>query len=371
MAKKQTVMRVGALALMGGAGALFAAQAGVLPGLDNGSGTAAATGPAPIASSVAPAPPGAQTPAALAAVLQAPDPTKTPDAFVQAETLDLPETSGFAAAPQIVARPALATSDAADAIRPAAFNPASPLPLPGTPAADPATTAELSPFGLPCGLEVSATATDAAMIALGVAAPCHPETPVTITHSGMAIGLATDGFGLMTLDVPALETPAYITVSLPDGEVRDVTVPIPDLADFDRVALSWRDDLGVELHVMEDGAGWMSEGHVHPSAPRDITAAANGLGFMTTLGDPDLSNPMLAQVYTMPRAGGPSTATLSVDAPVTVANCTRAAEARLLHMRGNAAAEMVPLSFTYPTCDAVGDTLVLQNVFGDPRLASN
>jgi hypothetical protein len=97
--------------------------------------------------------------------------------------------------------------------------------------------------------------------------------------------------------------------------VRDVTVPIPDLADFDRVALSWRDDLGVELHVMEDGAGWMSEGHVHPSAPRDITAAANGLGFMTTLGDPDLSNPMLAQVYTMPRAGGPSTATCRSTPP--------------------------------------------------------
>jgi hypothetical protein len=32
---------------------------------------------------------------------------------------------------------------------------------------------------------------------------------------------------------------------------------------------------------------------------------------------------------------------------------------------------MVPLGFTYPTCDAVGDTLVLQNVFGDLRLAAN
>jgi hypothetical protein len=44
MAKKKLVMRVGALALMGGAMALFAAQAGVLPGLDLGSETQLATG---------------------------------------------------------------------------------------------------------------------------------------------------------------------------------------------------------------------------------------------------------------------------------------------------------------------------------------
>jgi hypothetical protein len=79
---------------------------------------------------------------------------------------------------------------------------------------------------------------------------------------------------------------------------------------------------------------------------------------------------MLAQVYTMQRVGGPATATVG----------RRARHGRQLHprrrgapsrTRGNAAAEMVPLSFTYPTCDAVGDTLVLQNVFGDLRLAAN
>jgi hypothetical protein len=62
------------------------------------------------------------------------------------------------------------------------------------------------------------------------------------------------------------------------------------------------------------------------------------------------------------RVRWPGDAALSIDAPVTLANCGPV-EARLLHADA-AAAEMVPLSFTYPTCDAVGDTLVLQNVFG-------
>jgi hypothetical protein len=371
MAKKKLVMRVGALALMGGAMALYAAQAGVLPGLDLGSETTSRGGPAPLSMSAAPTAPGVQAPAALAAVLQAPDPTKPPDAFVQADTIDLPETSGFADAPVIAALPAIATEGAAADIRPAAFNPSTALPLPGAPVADVDATAELSPFGLPCGLDVSAEATDAAMIALGVAAPCHPNAAVTITHSGLAISLETDSFGLVTLDLPALASPAYVTVTLPDGEAHDIIVPVPDLDQYDRVALAWRNDLGVELHVMENGAAWMSEGHVHPSATRNAEALEDGRGFMTLLGDPTLAEPMLAQVYTLQRVGGPADAALSVDAPVTVANCSRAADLRLLRTRGAAAAEMVPLSFTYPTCDAVGDTLVLQNVFGDLRLAAN
>jgi len=370
MAKKQLVMRAGALALMGGAMALYAAQAGVLPGLDLGTVTAT-----PGAAQPAPA---AQPPAAHAAVLEAPaDKDQASDAFVRTQAHDLPDMSGFAAAPEIaLAVPALAIDATSVHLRPAAFSPAVALPLPGVPA--PVTEAPetevsetLSPFGLPCGLDVTAEATDAAMIALGVAAPCHPDAVVTIIHSGMSIRQRTDAVGLMTLDLPALETPAFVTVSLPDGSESDILVPVPDLADYDRVALAWRGDLGVELHVMENGAAWMSGGHVHPGAPRGPEATENGAGFLASLGDPDGDAPMLAQVYTMPRGNGPTRADVSVDAPITAANCARSAEARVLHVQGAGRAEVVPLGLTYPGCDAVGDTLVLQNVFRDLRLAAN
>jgi len=368
MAKKQLVMRVGALAMMGGAMALYAAQAGVLPGLDFGTQTATPGA----------AQPAAQPPEALAAVARAPaDKDQAADAFVRTQTHDLPDMSGFAAAPEIaLALPALASRATTAHLRPAAFSPAATLPLPGVPATvtEPPETevAEtLSPFGLPCGLDVTAEATEAAMIALGVAAPCHADAVVTVTHSGMSIRQRTDAVGLMTLDLPALETPAFVTVSLSDGSESDILVPVPDLADYDRVALAWRGDLGVQLHVMENGAAWMSEGHVHPGAPRGPEAVGNGAGFLAVLGDAELDAPMMAQVYTMPRGTGPTRADVSVDAPITAANCARAAEARMLHVQAAGRAEVVPLGLTYPGCDAVGDTLVLQNVFRDLRLAAN
>ncbi len=374
MADKKLMMRVGALGLMGGAAVFFAAQAGVLPGLDRGTATAGMPAAPPIALSAVPAPPSAQTPAALAAALQGQNanPPMPADAFVASQTLGLPETSGFAVAPVIaVAAPAVAAD--ADLVRPAAFNMAAVLPLPGAALAEtPDDTAkDLSPFGLPCGLDVTAEASGSAMIALGVAAPCNPDAVVTIIHSGMTVAENTDAFGLMTLDLPALETPAFVTVSLPDGSENDIIVDVPDLGEYDRVALAWQGDLGVELHVMEDGAAWMSDGHVHAGAPRNPGATLDGDGYLTLLGNPAIGTPQLAQVYTMPRQNGPATVALSVDAPVTLGNCAQTAEARVLQVTGGANADMIPLGFTYPTCDAVGDTLVLQNVFGDLRLASN
>jgi hypothetical protein len=62
-----------------------------------------------------------------------------------------------------------------------------PCPFPAPARAEPKPTEALSPFGLPCGLDVSAGCHRAAMIALGVAAPCHPDAAVTITHSGMTL----------------------------------------------------------------------------------------------------------------------------------------------------------------------------------------
>jgi hypothetical protein len=71
---------------------------------------------------------------------------------------------------------------------------------------------------------------------------------------------------------------------------------------------------------------------------------------------------MLAQVYTMPR-GGPGFAEPVHRRAGDGRQLLPTAEARLLRVR-TGRGEMVPLGFTYPTCDAVGDTLVLQNVFG-------
>jgi len=396
MAAKKAVMRVGALGLLGGGAVLFAAQAGVLPGVELNQTASAPQASAPALAETIQAPQRTETSAALVAALGAtptppvelsekepqvadtiPEPPIPYPALTEMPIPALPAASGFETVPEPSTPPtALAVEESPNLVRPAAFSPATILPMPRTNPPDvetepEITPAELSPFGLPCGLDVTAEAGDAAIIALGVSAPCHAETAVTITHSGMTIAHRTDAFGLINLDLPALESPAFVTVTLPDGSSSDVILPVPGLADYDRVALAWQGDLGVELHVLEDGAAWMSDGHVRPEAPRDLRAAANGQGFMTLLGEADVPGTMQAQIYSAPRANGPTSTDISIDAPVTLANCTQTAEARLLHVTGGTDATMEPLSFTYPSCEAVGDTLVLQNVVGDLRLAAN
>jgi hypothetical protein len=104
MANRKLVMRVGALGLMGGAMALFAAQAGVLSGFELGSNSAESPDSGATIAAVQIAP-DAQPPAALAAVLgtPAPEDDRIPDAFARTQTHDLDERSGFSAAPVIVA----------------------------------------------------------------------------------------------------------------------------------------------------------------------------------------------------------------------------------------------------------------------------
>jgi hypothetical protein len=182
-------MRVGALGPDGRRGCAFRGAGRCAARSRQRVGTAAATGPAPIASSVAPAPPGAQTPAALAAVLNAPADATIPDAFVHGRDPRSPETI------RVLPRRHRSFSACAGTRRrhrsrpPRSVSTRRRLAGPRNCRRQSPQTAEaaLSPFGLPCGLDVTADASDAAMIALGVAAPCHPEAVVTITHSGMTI----------------------------------------------------------------------------------------------------------------------------------------------------------------------------------------
>ncbi|MDG4647036.1 hypothetical protein P6F26_01140 [Roseibacterium sp. SDUM158017] len=339
MTRQRTLARMTSAGILSCGLAIYAAQAGMLPGIELG---------------VRP-----QDEAR---------PTATTGAFARAHGHQLPPGSGFAAAPTPeAAAPAVPRIEAV--VRPAALAPELAPPAPRSTAATDART--FSRFGLPCGLEVSAKAGTAAMIAVDISAPCHPDADVTLRHAGIAISARTDAFGLLTLDLPALESPAIVAVELADGTERTAMLPVSDLAGFDRIALAWEGELDMELHALEDGAAWASDGHVRPAAPRGPEAASEGRGFLSLLGDPRASVPLLAQVYTIPRGTrAASGVTLSIDAPITAANCALQATARIVQAEGGRIA-MTPLGFTYPGCDAVGDTLVLQNPVQDLRLAAN
>jgi hypothetical protein len=355
MASKNVIMRVSALSLMGGALLIAISEAGRLPGQ---SGAGAGNTP--------------ETHVMPAASAAGQDLQPVADAFANTQGLALPAHAGFLEAP-VIAPQGWAIEWGAEErlVRPAAFTPAPGLRLPDNietmPEAD--TDQAFSPLGLPCGLDVTVAALDHARIALGVAAPCQPETPVRIRHAGLTFGGTTDAVGLMTLDLPAFESPASVTVRLADGSEAEATVEIPDLAEYDRVALGWTGDLGLELHAMEAGAGWHAPGHVHPGARRGPEALAKGSGHLAELG----TVAGFVQVYTRPRQGpaAESDVTISIDAPVTERTCTRSIAAFILRVEAGGPVDMIPIGLTYPACDAVGHTLVLQNALQDMRLAAN
>lgn len=240
-------------------------------------------------------------------------------------------------------------------------------------AADTPDPIALSPFGLPCDVEVTATPIPPAMVGLDILAPCMPATRVEIAHSGLTLSMATDAMGLLTLDLPAFEASAFFEVRFADGSAHEALVAVPDLDGYTRVGLAWAGDRALELHAMEGGAAFGAPGHVWHETPGSIGDTIDGTaGHLLILGDATLDSPMLAHVYTVPRATPVAgDVAISIDAPITEANCGLPTEAVTLRREAGGALDITELNFTTPGCDAVGDILVLQNLMGPLRIAAN
>ena len=247
------------------------------------------------------------------------------------------------------------------------------------PAPDRAATGLVTPtpvsgLGLPCTVSVTASALPGAMVALDVMAPCQPEAEILISHAGLTLHMETDAFGLLTADIPALETPAFFDVTLPDGQIQTALVALPDLSEMSRVALHWDGDGAFALHAMEFGAAFGEPGHVWRDAPGSIPVALTGAGgFLSDLTVASTGAGTQAQIYTLPHGSlrDGDVVRLSVDVEVTEQTCGQTVEAQALRLDGGAITDRTPLSLTLPGCEAVGDYLVLQNLFQDLRLAAN
>lgn len=236
------------------------------------------------------------------------------------------------------------------------------------------TDMPLSPFGLPCGLSVSAMAAEGGIVALDIMDPCQAHSRVVIEHSGLNLTGRTDVMGLLTMDIPVFENPAFFTVRMPDGTSDTALAIVSDLGDYFRVGLQWNEDRQLELHALEFGATYGESGHVWLDQPGSVDRATAGEGgFVMQVGSTDVEAPMLAQIYSFPRdtLGHQGNVRLSIEAPVTETNCGQPTEARTLELQEDGLVSVVELTFTLPGCDAVGDYLLLQNLLQDLRVASN
>ncbi len=384
MSKRKTAMRAASVAMVVAGAGMYFLQSGLIPGVGNAQ-------PAPqapiVPDNIAAAPEAPVLPAVVetadvALPEQAPQPLPV--------SLDDPSVDEGAAPSGLLASIEAIRTVEEDAEEVALLEATDPLPDDDKanedlaaasppvvlPDAEDTETPEvaLSPFGLPCDLNVSTTAMPGAMVALDVLAPCQPDARIVIEHSGLTITAQTDALGLLTMDIPAFESPAFFTVRFPDAQSESSLVSLPDLANYDRVAVQWSDDRQLALHAIPFGTAFGAPGHIWEENPGDIAAAQDGTGgALLEIGDLTVSDPMVAQIFTFPHASlsDGEVIEISIDAPVTETTCGQPVSARTLEMTRAGVVEVTPVTLTVPGCDAVGDYLVLQNLFQDLTVAAN
>ena len=231
---------------------------------------------------------------------------------------------------------------------------------------------DISPYGFPCTVSMRVTAAPAAMLDVRLDAPCRPDETVTFAHEGLTFTQATDGFGLLRVQIPALVAQAAILATFEDGEDVAQIATVSDLDAFDRVALQWTGPQALSLHALELGASYGDAGHVWTKAPKSTDRALLGQGgFLSRLGSGRDDIDISAEIYSFPSGqfltGG--VVHLIVEAEVTSKNCGGEVTARAFQpgVFGTVSATDVQLSM--PECDAIGEILILKNLLQDMRLA--
>lgn len=224
-----------------------------------------------------------------------------------------------------------------------------------------------------CSVNARATTLKAAFVRLSMEAPCRADEVVTIHHNGMMFTAFTDADGALSIKVPALAKSAVFIFGFEDGDGAVAHAVVDDITSYRRVVLQWRDRAGFQLHAREFGADYGEDGHVWRESRATLARVVNGEGgYMTSLGGDSAASPYSAEVYSFPAqlAGRHGEVDLSIEAIVSEANCGSNIEAQTFEWDGVSQLRSKNVSLEMPTCDAVGEYLVLNNILDDLKVAS-
>ena len=233
-------------------------------------------------------------------------------------------------------------------------------------------TDELAEPTVSCEITAEGIATKAAMIELTLNAPCLPNERVTVHHRGMMFTETTSAIGTLEATMPALDQNALVIFAFSNGDGAVTQLEVPELRQYNRTAIQWKGDAGFEMHAREFGANYGEDGHVWKDAARTSAAVGSSRGFLTRLGNTNIAEGLMAEVYTFPTAMSSQfgIVDLSVEAEVTALNCGLEVEAQSLEVVDGDVI-MRDLTLAVPDCDAKGSFLVLNNLVEDLKVASN
>ncbi|WP_425100770.1 translocase [Tropicibacter sp. S64] len=236
----------------------------------------------------------------------------------------------------------------------------------------PAPAARAEP-ALACDMGMQAEPAAGAMVKLSLTASCHADERVTIHHQGMMFTEVMSPEGTLDVTVPALSENALFIAAFVNGEGATANAEVSSLPFYDRVAVQWKGETGLQLHAREFDAAYFTPGHVWAEAAGDIGAAAAGEGgFLVRLGQRDAPESLMVEVYSFPvgTAKKSGEVLMSIEAEVTEANCDRQVEAQTLDIREGSPLRVGDLTLEIPACDSVGDFLVLKNIVEDMKVAA-
>jgi hypothetical protein len=224
-----------------------------------------------------------------------------------------------------------------------------------------------------CDVTLTASPVAGAMARLTLTAPCHKGDRVTIHHQGLMFTEVMTDAGTLQVTVPAFAEDAAYIASFANGDGATAMTEISSLPFYDRVAVQWRGEAGLQLHAREFEAAYFSDGHIWSAAKGDLAATARGeRGFLVRLGREDMPDALVAEIYSFPtgttKAAGDIL--LSVEAEVTSRNCGGTVEAQTLQLRDQQSLRVRNLALEMPVCGSVGDFLVLKNLLEDLTIAA-
>ncbi len=225
---------------------------------------------------------------------------------------------------------------------------------------------------LGCDIQVTAKATIAALVDLTIDAACMPDARIAIAHEDLRFHEVLNSEGKLEITVPAFDEFAEFTVEFPNGSAMTAEITVSSIVFYDRVAVQWLGETGLQIHALEYDADYGEEGHIWFGTPRDITAVVGGEGgFLMRMGAGDSEISRMADVYTFP-TGNPSRAgqvALNVEVEVNGANCGQYIQADTLQVQAGGDTFSNQFEITMPDCGATGDFLVLKNLLEDLTIA--
>ncbi|MEO1640317.1 MAG: hypothetical protein AAFU41_13840 [Pseudomonadota bacterium] len=214
----------------------------------------------------------------------------------------------------------------------------------------------------------------AAMVELTVTAPCDESASFIVHHEDMRVAGVTDNEGKAVMTLPALATQADFVLSINNIKQTSADIFVPELRQYDRAILQWRNRTNMRLHAFEDGAQIGDAGHVWSASIHSAEDTRAGRhGFVMALGDTDAEIPYQAEVYTFPegqmnRDGGVD---LQIGVRVTEDNCGREVDAKTIQTNAGQMLVKEEISAQMPGCELVGEVAFLQNIFTDLTPPSN